>query len=108
VFSYSGTFLRNIGGEGLTNYPIGVCINDNGEILVADNHNNFNITIFTQDGTLINALESKVKHSQCFDCSIFQESDNSVVLASKDYRIYIYRYLQLQSLATAVATSGIC
>jgi hypothetical protein len=29
-------------------------------------------------------------------------------LASKDYRIYIYRYLQLQSLATAVATSGIC
>lgn len=106
VFSYSGTFLRNIGGEGLTNYPIGVCINDNGEILVADNHNNFNITIFTQDGTLVNALESKVKHSQCFDVALMD--DNSVVLASKDYRIYIYRYLQLQSLATAVATSGIC
>lgn len=106
VFSYSGIFLRNIGGEGLTNYPIGVCINDNGEILVADNHNNFNITIFTQDGTLVNALESKVKHSQCFDVALMD--DNSVVLASKDYRIYIYRYLQLQSLATAVATSGIC
>lgn len=106
VFSYNGTFLRNIGGEGLTNYPIGVCINDNGEILVADNHNNFNITIFTQDGTLVNALESKVKHSQCFDVALMD--DNSVVLASKDYRIYIYRYLQLQSLATAVATSGIC
>lgn len=106
VFSYTGTFLRNIGGEGLTNYPIGVCINDNGEILVADNHNNFNITIFTQDGSLVNALESKVKHSQCFDVALMD--DNSVVLASKDYRIYIYRYLQLQSLATAVATSGIC
>ncbi|KPM09276.1 B-box type zinc finger protein ncl-1-like protein [Sarcoptes scabiei] len=106
VFSYTGTFLRNIGGEGLTNYPIGVCFNDNGEILVADNHNNFNITIFTQDGTLVNALESKVKHSQCFDVALMD--DNSVVLASKDYRIYIYRYLQLQSLATAVATSGIC
>ncbi|KAI2798988.1 hypothetical protein BLOT_012610 [Blomia tropicalis] len=103
VFSYNGTFLRNIGGEGLTNYPIGVCINDSGEILVADNHNNFNITIFTQDGTLVNALESKVKHSQCFDVALMD--DNSVVLASKDYRIYIYRYLQLQSLATAVATS---
>lgn len=106
VFSYNGTFLRNIGGEGLTNYPIGVCINDSGEILVADNHNNFNITIFTQDGQLVNALESKVKHSQCFDVALMD--DNSVVLASKDYRIYIYRYLQLQSLATAVATSGIC
>lgn len=103
VFSYSGNFLRNIGGEGLTNYPIGVCINDNGEILVADNHNNFNITIFTQEGQLVNALESKVKHSQCFDVALMD--DNSVVLASKDYRIYIYRYLQLQSLATAVANS---
>ena len=106
VFSYDGHFLRQIGGEGLTNYPIGVCINEAGEILVADNHNNFNITIFTQDGQLINALESKVKHAQCFDVALMD--DNSVVLASKDYRIYIYRYLQLQSLAQAVATSGIC
>ncbi|RWS29605.1 B-box type zinc finger protein ncl-1-like protein [Leptotrombidium deliense] len=106
VFSYEGIFLRQIGGEGLTNYPIGVCINEAGEILVADNHNNFNITIFTQDGQLINALESKVKHAQCFDVALMD--DNSVVLASKDYRIYIYRYLQLQSLAQAVASSSLC
>jgi tripartite motif-containing protein 2/3 len=106
VFSYDGNFLRQIGGEGLTNYPIGVCINEAGEILVADNHNNFNITIFTQDGCLVNALESKVKHAQCFDVALMD--DNSVVLASKDYRIYIYRYLQLQSLAAAVVASGIC
>lgn len=98
VFSYEGQFLRQIGGEGLTNYPIGVCINDAGEILVADNHNNFNITIFNQDGTLISALESKVKHAQCFDVALMD--DNSVVLASKDYRIYIYRYLQMQALTT--------
>lgn len=106
VFSYEGHFLRQIGGEGLTNYPIGVCINEAGEILVADNHNNFNITIFTQDGQLISALESKVKHAQCFDVALMD--DNSVVLASKDYRIYIYRYLQLQSIAQAVAASGLC
>lgn len=98
VFSYEGQFLRQIGGEGLTNYPIGVCINDAGEILVADNHNNFNITIFNQDGTLISALESKVKHAQCFDVALMD--DNSVVLASKDYRIYIYLYLQMQALST--------
>jgi len=106
VFSYEGQFLRQIGGEGLTNYPIGVCINESGEILVADNHNNFNITVFTQTGQLLNALESKVKHAQCFDVALMD--DNSVVLASKDYRIYVYRYLQLQSLAQAVATSGLC
>ncbi|KAF4526901.1 hypothetical protein B566_EDAN014523 [Ephemera danica] len=93
VFNYEGTYLRQIGGEGITNYPIGVGINANGEILIADNHNNFNLTIFTQDGTLVSALESKVKHAQCFDVALMD--DGSVVLASKDYRLYIYRYVQV-------------
>ncbi|KAM7291129.1 putative xnf7 [Ixodes scapularis] len=105
VFSYDGNFLRQIGGEGLTNYPIGVCMNQGGEILVADNHNNFNVTVFTQDGQLVNALESKVKHAQCFDVALMD--DGSVVLASKDYRLYVYRYVQLPSSAAAgPATSG--
>ena len=93
VFNYEGVFLRQIGGEGITNYPIGVGINSAGEILIADNHNNFNLTIFTQDGQLVNALESKVKHAQCFDVALMD--DGSVVLASKDYRLYIYRYIQV-------------
>lgn len=93
VFNYQGVFLRQIGGEGITNYPIGVGINSNGEILVADNHNNFNLTVFTQDGQLINALESKVKHAQCFDVALMD--DGSIVLASKDYRLYVYRYMQI-------------
>ncbi|XP_022235002.1 B-box type zinc finger protein ncl-1-like isoform X2 [Limulus polyphemus] len=90
VFSYEGVFLWQIGGEGITNYPIGVCISPLEEIVVADNHNNFNITIFTQDGQLVNALESKVKHAQCFDVAVID--NGSVVLASKDYRLYIYRF----------------
>ncbi|XP_063927876.1 brain tumor protein [Zophobas morio] len=93
VFSYEGVYLRQIGGEGITNYPIGVGINANGEILIADNHNNFNLTIFTQEGQLVSALESKVKHAQCFDVALMD--DGSVVLASKDYRLYIYRYVQV-------------
>jgi len=96
VFNYEGVYLRQIGGEGLTNYPIGVGINQANEVVVADNHNNFNLTIFQQDGTLVNALESKVKHAQCFDVALLD--DGSVVLASKDYRLYIYRYLQLPPL----------
>ncbi len=91
VFDYNGNFIRQIGGEGITNYPIGVGINSNNEILVADNHNNFNLTVFSQDGTLINALESKVKHAQCFDVGLMD--DGSIVLASKDYRIYVYKYV---------------
>lgn len=96
VFNYEGTYLRQIGGEGITNYPIGVGINAAGEILIADNHNNFNLTIFTQDGQLVSALESKVKHAQCFDVALMD--DGSVVLASKDYRLYIYRYVQVPPL----------
>jgi tripartite motif-containing protein 2/3 len=93
VFNYEGVYLRQIGGEGITNYPIGVGINAAGEILIADNHNNFNLTIFTQEGQLVSALESKVKHAQCFDVALMD--DGSVVLASKDYRLYIYRYVQV-------------
>ena len=48
VFSYEGQFLRQIGGEGVTNYPIGVGINTVGDVVVADNHNNFNLTVFSQ------------------------------------------------------------
>lgn len=92
VFSYEGHYLRQIGGEGVTNYPIGVGINQQGEVVVADNHNNFNLTVFTQDGAIISALESKVKHAQCFDVALVE--DGSVVLASKDYRLYLYRYQQ--------------
>ncbi|KIH66996.1 b-box zinc finger [Ancylostoma duodenale] len=90
VFSYEGQFLRQIGGEGITNYPIGVAINAMGDVVVADNHNNFNLTVFSQDGAMIGALESKVKHAQCFDVALVDET--SVVLASKDYRLYLYRF----------------
>jgi hypothetical protein len=36
--------------SGITNYPIGVGINATGEVTIADNHNNFNLTVFSQDG----------------------------------------------------------
>ncbi|OAF69731.1 B-box type zinc finger protein ncl-1 [Intoshia linei] len=94
VFNYYGAYLRQIGGKGLTNYPIGVGINFQGDIIVADNHNNFNITTFQQNGTLITAFESKVKHAQCFDVALME--DGCVVLASKDYRLYVYNYTQQQ------------
>lgn len=56
------------------------------------------------DGQLINALESKVKHAQCFDVAL--TDDGSVVLASKDYRIYVYRYLMTPSLMGSSNNGG--
>jgi len=103
VFDYNGNFIRQIGGEGITNYPIGVGINSNNEILVADNHNNFNLSVFSPDGQLINALESKVKHAQCFDVGLMD--DGSIVLASKDYRIYVYKYMASTSSSAPLTSS---
>jgi len=96
VFDYSGNYLRQIGGEGISNFPIGVGITATGEIAIADNHNNFNLTVFNQAGQLLGALESKVKHAQCFDVALMK--DGSIVLASKDYRLYIYNYVKIPNL----------
>jgi len=96
VFDYQGNYLRQIGGEGVSNFPIGVGLTANGEITIADNHNNFNLTVFSQAGQLLGALESKVKHAQCFDVALMK--DGSIVLASKDYRLYIYRYVKIPHL----------
>lgn len=59
------------------------------QVIVADNHNNFNLTVFTQEGQFVAAVESKIKHAQCFDADISNEG--SVVLTSKDYKVYIYQ-----------------
>ncbi|CAK9291470.1 unnamed protein product [Gordionus sp. m RMFG-2023] len=105
VFNYQGHYLRQIGGPGITNYPIGVGIEySTGRLLVADNHNNFNLTIFDQQGTLLDALESKVKHAQCFDVALLD--DDSMVLASKDFRIYVYRYNNNDALNAAGLQEG--
>lgn len=96
VFDYQGRFLRTIGGRGVTNYPIGVGINSVGEVVVADNHNNFNVTVFSQSGRFIRAMESRVKHAQCFDVALMGAS--SIVLSSKDFRIYLYKYASSSGL----------
>ena len=49
-------------------------------------------------GQLLGALESKVKHAQCFDMALMK--DGSIVLASKDYRLYIYRYVKVIAYAS--------
>ena len=47
LFQTSNDFKHFLG---LTNYPIGVGINGAGEVTIADNHNNFNLSVFSQEG----------------------------------------------------------
>lgn len=90
VYDYDGNFRRQIGCEGLTNYPIGVLIGKDGSVLIADNHNNFNLTVFTPEGQLIAAYESKVKHSQCYDVAM--SPSGILALTCKDFHVYLYQY----------------
>ena len=90
MYSYAGAFVRTIGGAGATNYPIGVGVDRSGRVVVADNHNNFNVTVFGPDGTLLRALESRVKHAHCYDMAL--AGDGDIIVSSKDFRVYIYRY----------------
>jgi tripartite motif-containing protein 2/3 len=90
VYNYTGAFVRTIGGPGVTNYPIGVGVDRIGHVIVADNHNNFNVTVFDCDGMLIRALESRVKHAHCYDMAL--TGDGDIVVSSKDFRVYVYRY----------------
>ncbi|KAI6234617.1 Brat protein [Aphelenchoides fujianensis] len=92
VFAYNGEFRRQIGAPGITNFPVGVTIDLAGNLVVCDNHNCFHITIFDSDGNFKAAYESTAKHLQCFDTAVLM--DGHVAIASKDYRIYVYRYGQ--------------
>jgi hypothetical protein len=49
----AGSFLRKIGGEGITSFPNGIDVSDAGDILIGDSHGNkFHVTVFDQTGKL--------------------------------------------------------
>lgn len=101
VFNYDGVLLRQIGGDGLTNYPIGVCLNRRGEVLVVSNNGFLNVTVFTQHGQLVGALQSTRTHRPCFDCALMDE--DSLIVASEDCHLYVYRYAPLPAPAAPAA-----
>lgn len=92
MFSYTGAYLRRIGGEGVTNFPVAVCLGATGELLVADNHRGFKVTVFSQDGAFLKAYESDTRHAHCFDVAWMD--GGSVVLASRDCAIHMYRFAE--------------
>ncbi|CAF4529521.1 unnamed protein product, partial [Rotaria magnacalcarata] len=82
VFDYNGKHLKNI-GAGIT-YPIACRINQpRRELIVVDNHENFNITTYDYDGNRKYSHYSLMKHSQCFDVAVGYNDE--LAMASKDY-----------------------
>lgn len=88
VFDYNGQHLKNI-GAGIT-YPIACRINQpRRELIVVDNHENFNISTYDYDGNKKYSHYSLMKHSQCFDVAV--GFNDELAMASKDYKIYVYK-----------------
>ena len=58
IFEDRGQFIRRIGGESITNFPNGIDISDEGDILVGDSHGNrFHVSVFDIDGSLRSEFE---------------------------------------------------
>ena len=96
VFDYQGNYHRQIGGEGVTNFPIGVGITANGDVAIADNSSSFKMTVFSLAGELKVVLESWGKRNQCLDMALMK--DGSLVVASKDDRLYVYGNVEVRGV----------
>lgn len=65
VFSETGEYLRKIGHDGLTSYPNGIDISDDGDILVGDSHGNrFHVVVFDRNGEYTPYRTSSISDNQ--------------------------------------------
>ncbi|KAA3675908.1 tripartite motif-containing protein 2/3 [Paragonimus westermani] len=124
LYNYAGEPLGHIGARGLTNYPVGVvvfpapstsCAKSLRElVVVVDNHNRLNVTVFRPSGHLIYAMHSVTKHAQTYAIAVDITTEDkasvgfdpftsqaacgcqkngisvNLFIASKDYHIYRY------------------
>ncbi len=79
-----------MGGPGLTNYPTSVDMNTKNQLVVTDNYNSFNLTVLSEEGSVVGAFESKMKHSKILD--VVSVDDRTIMFSSRDNNIYIYNY----------------
>ncbi|KAI6220358.1 B-box type zinc finger protein ncl-1 [Aphelenchoides fujianensis] len=104
IFDTYGNVLQKFSCSRYLEFPNGVCTNDKNEIFISDNRAHC-IKVFNYEGQYLRQIGGEgitnypigvginafgeVKHAQCFDVALLEDG---VVLASKDYRLYLYRY----------------
>lgn len=90
VFSEQGEYLRKIGHDGLTSYPNGIDISDDGDILVGDSHGNrFHVVVFDRYGNFVSQFECPhVKVSRCCGLKITREG-YIVTLAKNNHHVLV-------------------
>lgn len=84
VIHESGSFVRRIGSRPYTNFPNGIDISDQGDILVGDSHGNqFHVAIYDRLGQLISQFQcDQVKVSRC--CGLKITSEGYIVTLAKN------------------------
>ncbi|RUS79511.1 hypothetical protein EGW08_012743 [Elysia chlorotica] len=91
VYDYNLEWQRQIGHESLTYFPIGVAVNHLGHVVVADNHNTFNITVFSQDGSFIHGFKSQSKHANCYSMALHPRR-TELAVTTKECRVVLFDY----------------
>ncbi|ESO05564.1 hypothetical protein HELRODRAFT_171205 [Helobdella robusta] len=91
VFNYEGRNLRTIGKRFIINFPIFVRIGRNDEVIVADNHMGFNVTIFNRGGdTILAVMQSTERIKKCYSEAV--TSKGMIVLTTGDCNLLIYKF----------------
>jgi tripartite motif-containing protein 2/3 len=84
VLDHLGNFVRRIGNESITNFPNGIDISSEGDVLVGDSHGNqFHVAIFSREGRFLTQVSCPhVKVSRC--CGLKITSDGYVITLAKN------------------------
>lgn len=91
VYDYNLEWQRQIGHESLTYFPIGVAVNHLGQVVVADNHNTFNITVFNQDGSFVDGFKSQSKHANCYSVAL-HPGRAELAVTTKECKVVLFDY----------------
>lgn len=84
VLHEDGTLLRRVGNKSVTQFPNGIDISDEGDILIGDSHGNqFHVAVYSNAGQLISEFQCPtVKVSRC--CGLKITYDGAVVTLAKN------------------------
>jgi hypothetical protein len=94
VYTYNGDPKRCIGREGLTDFPVGIYINEAGHLVVIDNHMTFKITVLTQCGQYLYGYKYERSLQKVLDVAV--NSRGLVAVACEDrksYKIHMLRFV---------------
>ncbi|KAM7535850.1 hypothetical protein Aperf_G00000090019 [Anoplocephala perfoliata] len=90
-----GRYKRSIGGEGLTDYPSGIEISRQNDVLVSDSHANcFHVVVFNREGSLLHEFAMKdMRMSQCKGLALTEEG--YVVTLNRNMEVILFNTLHL-------------